>query len=434
MGELDPLLGKAKTAARGSFSSSIFMLANSACGSGVLAFPYAFTQAGDVLALVLCGLFAAVMGSTLHTLVEAADKTSGSTYQQLVGRRIGRSVCIVVEILIIVYEFFACVGFFIIIPNAIEPLLKDTGSFATYYEPTRRAIVGLVAGIVVLPLMCCREINSLRHTSTIAIFSILYLVVLVSYNGVLKLTTKEGVPAAESSLVGAPTDPWRAVPLICLALQCHIQIPAIYAEVAPSLKSVAMMDRVIVAAVTICLALYIPTGFLGHAAFGVATPPDVLSANFQGPIAAVNVARLCLIITAASAIPLNHYPARSALHSLCFAVCKSSADQVGSINAPRGARAEENGSAVGHQRPEQMSASFAYTEAAIFYVLALACAVFVPDLSVCFDVMGACAGVAVIFFVPACLCWQEGQRWRASVLICIGAAVAAASLLDIASA
>jgi amino acid permease len=229
-----PLLGNPGKAATGSgsFSSSVFMLANSACGSGVLAFPYAFRQAGDALALLMCSLFAVIMGFTLHTLVVAADQTAGSTYQKIVGRRIGQNVCVLIEVLIIVYEFFACVGFFIIIPNALEPLLQDVAEFSAYSEPSKRAIVDSIAGILVLPLMCCRKINSLRHTSTIAIFSILYLVVLVSYNGIQRLLAGGAVPVLSDSdriETATPTDPWRAVPLICLALQCHIQIPAIYA-------------------------------------------------------------------------------------------------------------------------------------------------------------------------------------------------------------
>jgi hypothetical protein len=47
------------------------------------------------------------------------------------------------------------------------------------------------------------------------------------------------------------------VPITCLALQSHIQLPAIYAEVRPELRSPQWMYKVVATSVSLCLVLYV---------------------------------------------------------------------------------------------------------------------------------------------------------------------------------
>ena len=73
-----------------------------------------------------------------------------------------------------------------------------------------------------------------------------------------------------------------AVPLMCLALQCHIPCALIYTELQPRLRTIRTMDRVIGAAYLICLALYVPAGVFGYLSFGGRTTSDVLLVK-RGP-------------------------------------------------------------------------------------------------------------------------------------------------------
>ena len=47
------------------------------------------------------------------------------------------------------------------------------------------------------------------------------------------------------------------MPITCLALQSHIQLPAIYAEVRPELRSPQWMYKVVATSVSLCLVLYV---------------------------------------------------------------------------------------------------------------------------------------------------------------------------------
>lgn len=117
-----------------------------------------------------------------------------------------------------------------------------------------------------------------------------------------------------------------AVPLICFALQCHIQCPAVFYDLKGG--SVAKMDKIARLSTGLCLALYVPAGVFGY--FFVALPPchgsndlagcmpaDILDAVlFNAKDAPTDVARFCIAVSSTGCFALNHFPARMTLWSV----------------------------------------------------------------------------------------------------------------------
>ena len=93
----------------------------------------------------------------------------------------------------------------------------------------------------------------------------------------------------------------------------------------PKIRSVRRMDVVIVTTYAICVAFYISAGVFGYYTFGSDTITDVLTTTSPGNTGVsayaisdkyAMVARCCIATVAIIAVPLNHFPARTAIVSL----------------------------------------------------------------------------------------------------------------------
>ena len=82
---------------------SFSTLTNSAAGTGILAFPYAFRCGGILGGALLSFFFAATMGWTLCLLARCCDATGSGDYQQVVAALLGPRAVKVVGLLVFLY-------------------------------------------------------------------------------------------------------------------------------------------------------------------------------------------------------------------------------------------------------------------------------------------------------------------------------------------
>uniref|UniRef100_A0A7S2DI95 Amino acid transporter transmembrane domain-containing protein n=1 Tax=Haptolina brevifila TaxID=156173 RepID=A0A7S2DI95_9EUKA len=181
----------------------------------------------------------------------------------------------------------------------------------------------------------------------------------------------------------------KALPLIAFALQCHIQCAAVVTTLPHHIQS-SPRRRGFMAfgATALTLALYLPAGISGFARYGDATNPDVLY-NFDQADGAADVARICMAITALSAFPSQHFPARIVLHSTYNRI-------------------------MGHDARGIISLPFALLEAAIWTACAFGVTAFAIinkiQLDLVFQLIGAIAGSSVILIIPAIIWFIAGPR------------------------
>ena len=108
---------------RGTFASSVFTLTNSAVGSGILAFPFAFRCGGILGGSIMSIFFGLTNTWSLTLIIEACHSTNSTNYQQIIRKLCGHRAETVVGLLIFIYAWLADVGFFIIIAKVLRPLL-----------------------------------------------------------------------------------------------------------------------------------------------------------------------------------------------------------------------------------------------------------------------------------------------------------------------
>jgi sodium-coupled neutral amino acid transporter 7/8 len=310
---------------KGTIMSSIFTLASSAIGAGILSFPYAFKEAGLVTAVLVCLGLTLVMSFSVHAIVHStaeAQKTDPRirSYEDLVLVATGKKTATFLEVVIVFYQYSVCVGFLIVIGDMLQPLAENYlphGSFLA----NRDAIIAIVGLCVCMPLCMLKELFMLRYASVLSVFSVLYMVLMIMGE---ELDHQHNAPQKVELFKGG-TGVFITIPLMCFALQCQIPSPLIYTELHHSIKSVAKMDVVLVGAYAVCCAFYIPAGIFGYYTFGEGTISDLLSTS-SDPVKAAHsyavsdkfafIARICIASVATCGVPLNHFPARTAVYSL----------------------------------------------------------------------------------------------------------------------
>ena len=361
----------------GTFASSVFMVFNSAVGTGILTLPYAFLAAGLYGGALCLAFYVIVELGAVRAILECTAASRSSSYPQVVRHYLGDRAGAVFAGVIATYCFFAATAAFIIVVNVASPTLALVyGDGAAPAWASKYAQVG-AAGVVVFPLLLLKNITSLRFTAMLSFAAILYVVAVV----VAQFFERPGAADA------GPLDAWGAwpslvlaVPNVMLSLQAHIQIPSIYADMRPSLRSVNAMTAAAAAAYALIAALYGIIAVFGLLTFRRDTQPNIMECDYRAGDPSIVAARACLALTAVFSIPVNHHPARDAVWAMVS----------GGSKAP-------------------MPRTFFYGETAVFFLGALGLACAISELSTLNDLMGLTAGVAVIFLMPGLFLWSRSR-------------------------
>jgi len=436
----------------GTIFSSISTLANSAIGAGVLAFPYAFQNAGLGVALILTLALGCIMGYSLNVICKAMQSEQHmhcKTYNTLVRSYFGPNVGAVFEVVLIFYLFGSCIGYNIIVYDMVQPVMEqlysnigDQGD--VFYKvvikanafSSRAIIIGVLSITITLPLSLLRKISALKFSSALAVFSVVYMSCVVSVKSI-KHVVEEGTGQNLSWVINSAAGVANAVPLLCFAFQCQVNVPPIYSEMKKELRTVASFNKVSVAAYALCFAIYLPCGICGYMYFGDLTQSDILksgtvnargfSNGFAQDDVAVLLGRVCIMCAVLCCYPLNHYPARFAIYSLLYSSEKQA------VVRPRDALTtpELSSAASPTSHPLHDTARwhrYFYIETSAYVLLTYIIAVLVKDLSYIMDICGSTCATVVIFIIPSqFLRRREGitgiEKFLSSVLLVVGVTI-----------
>lgn len=404
-------------------------LVNAALGAGVLAYPFAFMSAGMVAGNivtmgmgVLCFCTLCIVMHSMATMQERYGANAVRSYGELVKLGLGNRAAVALEVMIIFYMFGACVGYLEVLEDVFNGFeFTSNSTLHTKWGKTglnkEMADIIALAGAAILcfGLSTLRDISSLKYSAAAAVLAVLFTVGTLVYQAILHPCTpssckdetgQPGWTPGEPGVTALPRslkDLIKALPLICFAMQCHIQCAAAYCEMPARIRrSVPKRRGVAIMAIVLILALYFPAGISGFVRFGDATNADILY-NFNLNDYAADIAKVCMGLTALSAFPCQHYPARHIIHkvwiSLCAPVERSTAtNMAGTLDTPAA--------------PPAMSATFAVVEAfvwtAVVLVVTIGAMIAGIHLDLVFQLIGAICGSTVILIIPGFLWARHG--------------------------
>ncbi|XP_045191635.2 sodium-coupled neutral amino acid transporter 7-like [Mercenaria mercenaria] len=360
-----------------SWYSSVFLVVNAALGAGLLNFPEAYHEAGGVVvAIFVQALFLVFIVTAIMILAYCSDMNSVGTYQDVVRTVCGRNAQRASAMFLTTYCFGTCITFLIIIGDQWEEFfLFVAKKFYCENHPwymDRISTIVITSFILILPLCFPKRIDFLKYASFIGVLGILYVVAMV--------TIKYFLPHDPPGPIKTKPDTWmdvfHVVPTICFAYQCHVSIIPIYSCMEP--RNLKQFSKTVSVAMFLCVATYTGTAAFGYLTFGDLITSDILLSYDPDP--AVIIAVILIAVKTYTTYPILLFCGRAAFECLWTDLRGLSPSVI----------AEQ-------ERTRRIVTTV------IWFVATLALAVFIPNIGIVIEILGAFAAVFIFIFPGMCM-------------------------------
>lgn len=360
-----------------SWLASSFMVVNAALGAGLLNFPQAYHQAGGVVvAVAIQSVFLVFVIVALVTLSYASDRKGSSTYQDTVYFVCGRKARNACAVSILLYCFGTCITFLIIIGDQWEEFFlfvsKSTYCHDTPVYMNRWFTIIVTSSLFIMPMIYPQRIDYLKYASVVGVIGILYVVGLV--------TVKYFMPHPEPGSVKTHPDSWidvfLVVPDICFAYQCHVSVIPIYSCMEK--RNLKEFSKTLTLAMTLCVLTYTVTAALGYLMFGDNITSDILL-SFE-PDIPVLIAVVLIAVKTYTTYPILLFCGRAAFDCLWIAAWGLTDEQI-----------------VLREKARRITVS------SVWFAITLILAIFIPNIGVVIQILGAFAAIFIFIFPGMCL-------------------------------
>ncbi|KAB2570037.1 Vacuolar amino acid transporter 2 [Lasiodiplodia theobromae] len=385
--------------------SAFMNMANSIIGAGIIGQPYAFKQAGLLTGILLLVVLTVTVDWTIRLIVVNSKLSGANSFQATVQHCFGNSGLIAISVAQWAFAFGGMIAFCIIvgdtIPHVMEalfPSLPDT-PFLWLLTDRRAVIVFFILGIS-YPLSLYRDIAKLAKASTLALISMLIIIVAVLTQGPRVPQDMKG--QIRGSLI-INDGVFQAVGVISFAFVCHHNSLLIYG----SLKKPTLdrFSKVTHFSTTVSMIACLLMALAGYLTFGDKTQGNVLN-NFPTNNVLVNVARLCFGLNMLSTLPLEAFVCREVMENYYFP-----------------------------GEPWDASRHLIFTTTLVTSAMGLS--LMTCDLGVVFELVGATSACALAYILPP-LCFlklstkRSGRTERICAMACVafGCSVLGVSLVQ----
>uniref|UniRef100_A0A671WKN5 Solute carrier family 38 member 6 n=1 Tax=Sparus aurata TaxID=8175 RepID=A0A671WKN5_SPAAU len=342
-----------------SFVSSVFNLMNAIMGSGILGLAYAMASTGIIGFCVLLTAVSSLAAYSIHLLLKLCDQT---------GERL--TTAMASYLFILKSE----------LPAAINSFLNADSTGNAWYEDGRLLLIIVTVGVV-LPLSMLPKIGFLGYTSSIASLFVVYFVVVVVVKKwsipcplPLNVTTFSTISNSSDSectakLFVISRKSAFAIPTMAFSFLCHTAILPIYCELdRPSKKR---MQNVTNVSIGLSFLLYVISALFGYLTFYAHVDSELLLGydTYLPRDIMVMTVRLAILVSVLLTVPLIQFPARKSAMLL-----------------------------LREGRPFSWLIHIIVTLTILGVVLMMA--IFVPDISNVFGVIGSTTSSSLLFVFP----------------------------------
>lgn len=392
-----------------SMSSCIGNLANTIIGSGMLTFPLAMASAGIIPGLLTCIMSGGVAAFGLYLLSLCATYTKHrhSSFHAVSQLTFPRAA-VFFDAAVAIKCFGVSISYLIIIkglmPNVVESLYHDLTGPNT--SPPAWALNGqnwlTIFMVVLIPLSFLRHLNSLRHTSYIALFAVAYLVLIVIKCYFWPL---EGMPTrGEVYWVHFTPNFIATFPVQVFAFTCAQNLFPIYNEVKANTQK--RMNFIIGGSIGAAVITYEVVAIIGYLTFGSKVGANII-AMYPSTSLFVAVGQLAIVIMVMFSYPLQVHPARNCLDKILHpdhAVPRIKPQTPGP-NTPRGNADSDDEDDDDHAHAD-MSPLKHTVLTAIIVGAGFALAYVVDDLKLVLAFVGSTGSTTISFILPGIFYWK----------------------------
>ncbi|KAJ7117491.1 transmembrane amino acid transporter protein-domain-containing protein [Mycena epipterygia] len=390
-----------KREGKASMVSSVSNLANTIIGSGMLTFPLAMASAGIIPGMITC-IFSgsvAVFGLYLLSLCAARAPHRRSSFFAVAQMTFPRAA-IFFDAAIAAKCFGVSISYLIIIkglmPNVVTALYHDLSS----NSPPAWALSGRnwisIFMIILVPLVFLRHLDSLRHTSYVALFSVAYLVVIVIS---VYFNPLEGMPErGEVHLIHFTPNFVSTFPVQVFAFTCSQNLFPIFNELKSNTQK--RMNVVIGGAIGSATLTYEVIAIFGYLTFGSTVGANII-AMYPSTSLFIAVGQLAIVILVLFSYPLQVHPCRNCLDKIFHADAVIKQATVADTAAEDDVPEVDDDHAAG-----EMSALKHTLLTTAIVASGFTIAYFVNDLQLVLSFVGSTGSTTISFILPGLFYWK----------------------------
>lgn len=285
--------------------------------------PYGLKSNGLVFGLILVcwSALTSSFGLYLQTKVSkyTAQQDSASFFS--LAQLTYPSLSVVFDLAIAIKCFGVGISYLVIIGD-LMPKIVETLNVTNSVLNHRNFWISVFM-VFIAPLSFLRKLDSLKYTSIVALFSVVYLIVLVVYHCIFNETPLKSIeidwwgPVSVSSTL-------KSFPILVFAYTCHQNMFAIINELSPNVddgSKTRQSNKVIRNAIVIACSSYIVVGVTGYLTFGRDVNGNIITMYPKDSISSL-IGRLCMVIMVSLSFPLQCHPCRGSVNHVVYFIAE----------------------------------------------------------------------------------------------------------------
>ncbi|XP_070694655.1 putative sodium-coupled neutral amino acid transporter 11 [Pempheris klunzingeri] len=296
---------------RSSMTSASFNFINSIIGSGIIGLPYALSQAGLPLGLLLLIVVAFITDYSIILLIKGGNLSGTNSYQSLVQSTFGFLGFLVLSGLQFLYPFIAMISYNITTGDTLTKVFQRIpGVGPGHILAERHFVIVLSTLAFTLPLSLYRNIEKLGKVSFLSMVLTLIIVIIVIIRGA---TLGPQILPTENAWSFAKWNAIQAVGVMSFAFICHHNSFLIYGSLEqPTLANWSRVTHVSVGSALIISAAF---AIAGYSTFTGYTQGDIFE-NYCRNDNLATFGRFCFGLSILATFPLECFVTREVISNV----------------------------------------------------------------------------------------------------------------------
>ncbi|KAL0079858.1 transmembrane amino acid transporter protein-domain-containing protein [Phycomyces blakesleeanus] len=288
-------------------------LANTILGTGMLAMPSAVASTGLLPGIFVILFSGGASAAGLYFLARCASRTEGRHASFFaISKLTWPSIAVLFDFAIAIKCFGVAVSYLIIIGDLMPQVVA---SFASDTQPLdllmdRKFWITVFMAVAVLPLSFLRKLDSLKYTSGVALFAVMYLCIIVIYHYISPNFPPP--PPEDVEMIAFSTKFFAQLPVFVFAFTCHQNIFSVYNELRDN--SQRSISTVIGTSIGSSAFIYEAIAILGYLSFGKHVRGNIIME--YPPSVFVAGGRLAIVVLVVFSYPLQAHPCRASLDKI----------------------------------------------------------------------------------------------------------------------
>ena len=304
-----------------SIKSGTINLLNTIVGAGILAMPFGLKSNGLLFGclLIVWSSLTSSFGLYLQNKVAKYTQQQEAVSYFSLAQLTYPQLSIIFDSAIAIKCFGVGVSYLVVIGDLMPKIMESLHVSPDSVLMARNLWISVFMVCIVIPFSYLKKLDSLKYTSIVALFSVVYLICLVISHFVARDIPVESIQVDWVGPVSVKST-LASFPIFVFAYTCHQNMFAIINELKPNEKqgSQTRQSNVIIrnAISTACIS-YLIVGVSGYLTFGNSVGGNIISMYPKDSILSL-IGRLCIVIMVSLSYPFQCHPCRGSINHVIF--------------------------------------------------------------------------------------------------------------------